>query len=64
MELFKLLGRIAVDTDEANSSIDKTTDKAKESKEDIKSFGDEGEKSGGKVSSAFSKMGSFAAKAG
>lgn len=64
MELFKLLGRIAVDNSDANKSIDETTDKAKESKEDIKSFGDEGEKSGGKVSSAFSKMGSFAAKAG
>lgn len=57
MELFKLLGRIAVDTDEANESIDKTTDKAKESKEDIKSFGDEGENTGNKVVKAFSKIG-------
>ena len=46
MELFKLLGTIAIDTDEANKAIDDTTKKAKDSE--------------GKQSSAFQKIGGAA----
>jgi hypothetical protein len=50
MELFKLFGTIAIDNSEANEGIDATTDKA--------------EKSHSKISSAFSKIGDAAVKAG
>lgn len=50
MELFKLLGTIAVDNAVANKEIDSTTQKA--------------EASSGKLSGAFSKMGSAAVKIG
>lgn len=50
MELFRLLGRIAIDNSTANKAIDETTDKAA--------------KSEGKLSKSFEKMGSFALKAG
>ena len=43
MELFKILGKIAVDNSEANSSIDDTTGRA--------------EKSESRISSAFKKIG-------
>ena len=43
MELFKLLGTIAIDTDKANEAIDETTKKAKDSE--------------GKQSGAFKKIG-------
>ena len=46
MELFKLLGTIAIDNTAANQSIDNTTDKA--------------ENSHSKISNAFSKIGSVA----
>lgn len=48
MELFKLLGTIAIENTEADEAIDSTTDKA--------------EKSQGKISAAFSKIGSSAKK--
>lgn len=48
MELFKLLGTIAIDTDKANEAIDETTKKAKDSE--------------GKQSSAFQKIGGAAVK--
>ena len=50
MELFKLLGTIAIDNSEANASIDDTTDKAS--------------KSESKISGAFGKVGSAALKVG
>ena len=46
MELFKLLGTIAIDTDKANEAIDETTKKAKDSE--------------GKQSGAFKKIGGAA----
>ena len=46
MELFKLLGTIAIDTDEANKAIDDTTNKAEDSQK--------------KQSGAFSKIGTAA----
>ena len=46
MELFKLLGTIAIDNTKADEAIDETTKKAKDSE--------------GKQSSAFSKIGSAA----
>lgn len=46
MELFKILGTIAIDTDKANEAIDETTKKAKDSE--------------GKQSSAFQKIGGAA----
>lgn len=48
MELFKILGTIAIDTDKANEAIDETTKKAKDSE--------------GKQSSAFQKIGGAAVK--
>lgn len=48
MELFKLLGTIAIDNQKANSEIDSTTDKAKASEEEI--------------SGAFEKIGGAAGK--
>lgn len=50
MELFRLLGTIAVDNSGAKSSIDETTDHAEQSQS--------------KISSAFSKIGNAAVKAG
>lgn len=50
MELFRLLGTIAVSNDEANEAIDDTIDKA--------------EKSGSKISDAFGKIGGAALKVG
>ena len=50
MELFKLLGTIAVDNSGANSAIDDTTDRAEQSQS--------------KIGSAFGKIGSAAVKAG
>ena len=50
MELFKLLGTIAVDNNDANKAIDDTTDKAEGAK--------------GKMSGAFSKIGQGAAVCG
>lgn len=50
MELFRLLGTIAVNNDTANRNIDDTTEKA--------------EKSQGKISKAFGKIGTAALKVG
>ena len=50
MEVFKLLGTIAVNNSDANNAIDETSDKA--------------EKSEGKMSSAFGKIGKAAVKFG
>lgn len=50
MELFKILGTIAIDNSSANEAIDRTTDKA--------------EKSRYKISQAFGKLGDVAIKAG
>lgn len=64
MELFKLFGTIAMRNSEANKGIDDTTDKAKRAKDDIEELGDEGTRTEGKLGSAFSKIGSAAAKVG
>jgi hypothetical protein len=64
MELFKLLGTILVDNSKANESIDKTTDKAKESGEKMRESADKAEKSGGRWGTALSKVGSAAVKCG
>lgn len=50
MELFKILGKIAIDTNEANKALDDTSSKA--------------EKSHSKMDGAFSKIGSAAVKVG
>ena len=50
MELFKLLGKIIIDNNEANDKMDETTTKAKDSE--------------GKLKNIFSKIGGFALKAG
>jgi len=50
MELFRLLGTVAIDNSGANAAIDETVDKA--------------EKSHGKIGSAFGKVGSAAVKVG
>lgn len=50
MELFKLLGKIIIDNNEANDKMDETTTKAKDSE--------------GKLKNIFSKIGGFAVKAG
>lgn len=50
MDLFKLVGEIAINNTDANNAIDDTTDKA--------------EKSHGKMSEVFGKLGGAAVKAG
>lgn len=64
MDLFKILGKIAIENSGANKDIDDTGDKAKKASDDVKKFGDEGGKSEGKLSKAFSKIGSAAVKVG
>lgn len=64
MELFKLLGRIVIENSEANRALDETSDKAKDVADDVGDMADAGEKSSGKLKTAFSKIGSFAANVG
>lgn len=62
MELFKILGTIAINNSEANKAIKDTSQNAKGAAKDVDDLGNSGEKSGGKLSAAFSKVGSFFAK--
>ena len=64
MDLFQIIGKIAIQNSEANNNIDKTSDKAKGASEEVKKFGDEGEKSESKLKKAFEKIGSAAVKVG
>ena len=60
MELFKLLGTIAVDNSEAKKALKETSDAAKDTAGDISDTSDSAETAGGKWSNAFKKIGSGA----
>ncbi len=60
MELFKLLGTIAIDNSKAKEAMKETQEEAEKSSEKIKDFGDEGTKTESKLSKAFTKIGSAA----
>ena len=62
MDLFKLLGTIAIDNTNANKALDETSGKAKGVSKDFGDASDIGEKSGGKFGQAMAKMGSAAVK--
>lgn len=64
MELFKLLGTIAVDNSEAKKALGETSSAAKKTADDLGNTGSSGEKSSGKLSSAFKKIGSGALAVG
>ena len=64
MDLFKLVGKIVVDNSEANKALDETSDKAKETADDIGDMAESSQKSGGKVGGALKKVGSVAVGAG
>lgn len=64
MELFKLLGTIAVDNSEAKKALSETSSAAKDTAEDLGDMSSSGEKSGGKLKSVFSKIGSGAVALG
>ena len=64
MELFKLLGRIAIDNADANRSIDDTTDKAKGAEKGLDDFSTEGERSESRLGKAFKAVGGAAAAVG
>ena len=61
MELFKLLGIIAVDNSDAKKALDETSSAAKKTANELDDAGESGEKSGGKLSGFFKKVGSGAA---
>ena len=64
MDLFKLLGTIAVENAGANKAIDETTDKAKGASKSVEGLSDSGEKTSGKFSQAMGKVGGAAVKVG
>lgn len=64
MELFKLLGIIAVDNSEAKKALDETSSAAKKTANVLDDTGSSGEKSSSKLSSAFKKIGSGAVAVG
>lgn len=64
MELFKLLGKIAIDNADANKAIGETTDAAKKSEQGLGDLAVEGEKTEGRLGKAFSKVGGAAVKVG
>ena len=64
MELFKILGKIAIDNAEANDALSETSGQAKKTADNINDMGKSGQNSGGKMSTAFSKMGSGLVKFG
>jgi hypothetical protein len=64
MDLFKLLGTIAIDNTSANKALSETSDKAKGVAKDVDNASGSGEKSGGKFGAAMAKMGSAAVKVG
>ena len=64
MELFKLLGTIAINNSDANQALEETRDKAKNTGKQFGDTANEGEKSGSKLGSAFKKIGSGAVALG
>ena len=64
MELFKLLGTIAIKNEDANKAIKDTSSKAKKMGDDVSEATETAEKSGGKWGAAFSKIGGAAVKVG
>ena len=64
MELFKLLGKIAIDNSEANKALDETSNKAKQTGRDIEGSSNSGDKAGSKWGAAFKKIGSGAVAVG
>lgn len=64
MDLFKLLGTIAVDNADAKKALSETSAAAKETADDLGDVSSSGEKAGGKLSSAFKKVGSGALAVG
>ena len=64
MDIFKLLGTIAIDNASANKALDDTSGKAKKTASDVSGMADDSEKSGGKFGKAMSKLGSAAVKVG
>lgn len=64
MELFKILGTIAIENSEANAALSETSNKAKDTADDINDLSNSGTKTGGKLSGAFSKIGSAAVAVG
>ena len=64
MELFKLLGTIAVDNTSANKALSETSGKAKQTAQDVGGMADDGEKSGGKFGNAMKKIGGAAVAVG
>ena len=60
MELFKILGTIAINNSEANKALSETSKHAKDSAKDVEDLGDSGEKSSGKLSKFFSGVGKAA----
>ena len=64
MDLFKLLGTIAIDNADAKAALSETSAAAKETADDLGDVSSSGEKAGGKLSSAFKKIGSGALAVG
>ena len=64
MDLFKLMGTIAINNAEAKSALEETQSAAKETAEAIGKTGDAGDAASGKLQAAFSKIGSFAVNCG
>lgn len=64
MDVFKLLGTIAIDNKAANKALDDVSNKGKKTAKDIEDLGESGGKAEGKMSAAFQKMGHGAAVVG
>ena len=64
MELFKLLGTIAIDNANANKALEETCGKAKETAEGIGGVSESGNKTSSKFATAMGKVGSAAVKVG
>jgi len=64
MELFKLLGIIAINNSEAKNALKETTETAKGTAEGLEGVSSSGEKTGGKLGTAFKKIGSGALAVG
>lgn len=64
MELFKLLGTIAINNSDANKALKETSSAARGVADDINGAASSGESGGGKLSGAFKKIGSAAVAVG
>lgn len=64
MDLFKLLGTIAIDNANANKALEETSGKAKDTAEDVGSVSESGNKTSSKFATAMGKVGSAAVKVG